>query len=146
MKPLSYEEFKSIYSRVPRLCVDVVIVVDGGVVLTLRSIKPYLDHWHLPGGTVYMNESIEEAVKRVVLEEVGVVVEIDKFLNYLEFPSERIEAEFGRTVSLAFLVHIVSGKLRGGEQGEQVKIFKNAPEKIVPEHGKFLVEMNFLKV
>ena len=62
---LSHEDFLSIYSRVPRLCVDLIITSEEGVLLSLRAIEPYLGQWHFPGGTVYKGETIEEAAKRV---------------------------------------------------------------------------------
>ena len=46
-KRLSYVEFKKIYSRVPRLSVELVILIPGGVLLTLRSIEPYMGEWHV---------------------------------------------------------------------------------------------------
>ena len=42
-KPLSYEEFVAIYSKVPRLCVDLVVRTDEGVLMTLRAENGYED-------------------------------------------------------------------------------------------------------
>ncbi len=55
---LSDEEFYSIYSKVPRLALDVVIRSDEGILLSLRAIEPHKGLWHLPGGTVYRGETI----------------------------------------------------------------------------------------
>lgn len=47
-------EYDSIYSRVPRLCVEVVISTRAqGVLLTRRDIPPNIGAWHIPGGTVH---------------------------------------------------------------------------------------------
>jgi ADP-ribose pyrophosphatase YjhB (NUDIX family) len=73
MKPkkLPLKEFKYIYQRVPRLCVEVIVKTSKGVLLTLRDIPPFQGYWHLPGGTVLLGESLEAAIKRITNEETG---------------------------------------------------------------------------
>ncbi|KIC94236.1 NUDIX hydrolase [Flavihumibacter solisilvae] len=52
---------------------------DGiSVLLIQRKYKPYKDIWAIPGGFVLEDESLEDAVKRELLEETGITV------NYLE--------------------------------------------------------------
>lgn len=48
------------------------------VLLIKRKYPPFKDSWALPGGFVLEKESLEEAVKRELLEETGITV------NYLE--------------------------------------------------------------
>lgn len=137
MKPkkLPFEEFKSIYSRVPRLCVDCVIQNSDGILLTKRKIPPCIDQWHLPGGTVLFGESLEEALKRVVKEEVGLRVKIVKFLGMIDWVKNHT---FGHTVSLVYLLKPTGGKLQGSKQAREVKFFQKIPQKTILEHQKFL--------
>ncbi len=52
---------------------------DGvSVLLIQRKYEPFKNSWAIPGGFVLENESLEEAVKRELLEETGIEV------NYLE--------------------------------------------------------------
>ena len=52
---------------------------DGvSVLLIKRKYPPFKDNWAIPGGFVLEHESLEEAVKRELLEETGIKV------NYLE--------------------------------------------------------------
>jgi 8-oxo-dGTP diphosphatase len=52
---------------------------DGlSVLLIKRKYPPFKDSWAIPGGFILDNESLEEAVKRELLEETGIRV------NYLE--------------------------------------------------------------
>jgi len=60
--PLSQKEFDDIYSKVPRLTVEVIVKNRaGGILLTKRAIEPCKGQWHLPGGTVRFGESLLEA-------------------------------------------------------------------------------------
>src|SRR5581483_5588422 len=86
--PLPKHEFDWIFSRVPRLTVEVVITAPSrGVLLSLREIEPCRGMWHLPGGTVRFGEPATEAVVRVARDELGLDVEVGPLLGYIEYPS-----------------------------------------------------------
>lgn len=137
IKKLPLKEYFSIYSKVPRLCVELVIKdKDGGVLLTLRDISPAKGFWHLPGGTVSFNESIESAVKRIGKEELGVSVSSLKFLQYLDwFKSKN---SFGRVLSLVFEAKIDKGSIKLDKNASDFGFFKHSPKNIVSEHKKML--------
>jgi len=88
-KPFSPEEFKAVCSKVPRLGVDLVIIMRNGIVLTLRDLPSWKGQWHLPGGTVFYKETLEEAVARVARDELGISVSIEKMLGYIEYAEEK---------------------------------------------------------
>lgn len=137
-KPFSLDEFKYIYSRVPRLCVEVIIKTDEGIVLSKRSIVPWKGKWHIPGGTVLLKETLKDAVKRIAKIELGVDVTVGKFLGFLYYPSEEKERGYGWSIGVAFLCTIKSGELAGSEQGEEVRVFRELPENLVEEQKEFL--------
>src|SRR5579884_17532 len=84
---LPKEEFLAIYRRVPRLCVEVVILEPArGVLLKVRDIPPNEGAWHIPGGTVLFGEPLVEAVKRVARDELGLEAEAGPLLGYIEYP------------------------------------------------------------
>lgn len=62
--------------KCPAITVDVVIFTAIGndlkMLLIRRSLPPFRDCWALPGGFVRMEESLEEAAKRELMEETGV--------------------------------------------------------------------------
>jgi ADP-ribose pyrophosphatase YjhB (NUDIX family) len=100
--PLPRDEFDWIFSRVPRLTVEVVIVSpDCGVLLALRDSGPCQGLWHLPGGTVRFGEPVIEAVKRVALDELGLTVSVGELLGYIEYPSHH-DNGLDSPVGLAF--------------------------------------------
>lgn len=137
-KPFTFKQFKELYSKVPRLTVDLVVQTPNGVVLTLRQLSSWYKLWHLPGGTIFYKETVKQAVKRVAKDELGIAVNIKKLLGYIEYPSEEKERGFGWTISLAILCTIKSGQLKINEEASQVKIFSEWPKNIVSEQKVFL--------
>ncbi len=146
MKPkrLPFEEFTSIYSKVPRLCVDLMVQKDSGILLIKREIQPSLGKWHFPGGTVLLGETLEDSIQRIAKEELNIEVEIEKLLGYMEFFKDRPGSfgneAYGQTVSLGFLVKYKSGEVKGGFQGKEIRTFDKIPENMVEEHEAFLKE------
>ena len=86
-RPLPQAEYEAIYSKVPRLTVEVVIASTGGVLLTRREVGPCQGLWHIPGGTVRFGERLTDAVRRVARQELDVDVTADHLLGYIEYPS-----------------------------------------------------------
>jgi len=64
--------------------VAVIVDEDGRVLLTRRSIPPFLDLWVMPGGKIDLGEPILEALKREVHEEVGLEIEIEDLIDVFE--------------------------------------------------------------
>lgn len=137
-KPFSSEEFKEIYSRATRLCVDLVIKTPEGVVLSLRSIPPWKGRWHLPGGTVFYKERITDTVRRVALEELGASVNVGKLLGYIEYTSEEKERGFGYTITMVFLCSLNKTEMEPNEESLEIKMFKELPDNIIDEQCVFL--------
>jgi 8-oxo-dGTP diphosphatase len=69
------------------------------ILLTKRSVPPFLGQWCLPGGHIDNYETAEEAVVREVREETGLLFESPVFLHYFNevFPEYHFHA-----VALAF--------------------------------------------
>lgn len=138
--PFTFKEFKSIYSKVPRLCVDLVVKTEQGVLLTLRLKNGYIGLWHLPGGTVLFREFIEKAIVRVAKEELGIKVSIDKLLGYIEYFSEERERGFGYTVSLVFLCKPLDAVLQLDDQVKKADFFQVIPKNTIEEQKEFLTK------
>ncbi len=140
IKKISQEKFREIYSQVPRLCVEVIVKTPEGLVLTKRRIKPYKGLWHIPGGTVLYGETLEEAVKRVAMEELNLDVGIDKVLGYIHYPNEAKERGFGWSVGIAFLTYVEGGRLEADGQADNVLITKEIPKGMIAEQEEFIKE------
>ena len=121
----------------PRLCVDLVIKTDAGVLLSQRDIAPWKGFWHLPGGSVFFGESIDQAAKRIAKAELGISIKIKKTLGYGEF-LEEIKLVGRHSVSIALLCTTAAKKIRGSWQAKNVGFFKKIPKPIIPEHAKLI--------
>ena len=54
------------------------------VLLTLRSVPPFLGEWVMPGGKIDLGEPIAGALQREVMEEVGLEVEVEDLIDVFE--------------------------------------------------------------
>jgi 8-oxo-dGTP diphosphatase len=62
---------------------------DGHILLTKRAIPPYLGKWVMPGGKIDLGEPITAALKREVMEEVGLDVHVEGLIDIYEIvPSD----------------------------------------------------------
>ena len=64
----------------------VAVIIDEAerVVLTRRAIAPFLGMWVMPGGKIALGEPILEALRREVVEEVGLRVAVDGLIDVFE--------------------------------------------------------------
>lgn len=136
--PLSKNDFDNIYSKVPRLTVELIVKTPDGIVMTMRSIEPGIGTWHIPGGTVYFGETLHDAVHRVAKNELDVSVKIIRLLGYIEYPDLKKNGYKGWPIGIAFEVETLDGELKGSDQGEEVRIFKKIPDNIFHDQAKFL--------
>ena len=139
VKKIPFEEFKSIYSRVPRLCVEVVILQEKKLLLIKRTIPPALGKWHTPGGTILKGENIARAVERVAKEELGISVRILQFLGIIEYTS--YVNHYSQDISLAFLVEIKrtvhTTQFNLDVHADEYNFFKEIPLNTIVEQKKF---------
>jgi len=136
--PFSYREYKSIYSKVPRLAVELVIRSGDETLFILRRNYGWEGLWHIPGATLYYGETIAHCLVRTAREELGVDVKIRKFLGYNEYPSERKERGFGTSVGLIFFCTISPKNREILLKREDIRFFKKLPNNIVSEQKLFL--------
>jgi ADP-ribose pyrophosphatase YjhB (NUDIX family) len=135
--PLSEEEFREIYSRVPRLTVEVLVTGEQGVLLTHRAIQPCRGTWHLPGGTVRFGERLTDAVQRVARRELGIEVAESRMLGCIEYPSH-YEQGLDSPVGVVFLVTRHTGTIEVGAEADDHGWFRHLPAPMHSEQVCFL--------
>ena len=142
-KKLTEANFKKIYSTVPRLCVDLIIVKDKKFLLTKRSIIPFKGLWHFPGGSVLYRETIKQAISRVAKAELGVKVIPQFFLGYME----GLYDGYRHTISLVFRCKLGKNqKPQTLEQANKLKFFSKIPSKVIIWGQKKFLVKNWKKI
>jgi len=137
--PLPQAEYEAIFSRVPRLTVEVVITAAEmqGVLLSRRKDGPCQGLWHLPGGTVRFAESLTEAVGRVARQELGLEVVAGPLIGYIEYPSHLDLGDW--PVGMAFDAELVQvGVPHNVTRPGRVSWFRRLPEEMHDEQKAFL--------
>ena len=72
------------YPDAPIVGVGGVIFKDTSVLLVKRDQEPGKGQWSLPGGVVELGETLTDALKREILEEVSINIEIGGLVRVLE--------------------------------------------------------------
>ena len=101
--------------------VDCVVFKDDAVVLIRRGHEPFKDCYALPGGFVEINETIENACRREVFEETGLVVKDLKMVGVYSEPSRD---EVRHTVAVAFLGDADISSLKPGDDASHVEVVR----------------------
>jgi len=135
--PLPQAEFESIFARVPRLTVEVVIVSAEGVLLSQRQSGPCQGLWHMPGGTVRFGEPLTDAVSRVAAQEVGLGLVAGRFLGYIEYPSH-LQRSWDWPVGMAFATQLDQASGPGFEPTPTIRWFAQLPADMHEEQRAFL--------
>jgi 8-oxo-dGTP diphosphatase len=73
-----------LYPERPVVGVGAVILVDGKIVLIRRRYEPLAGRWSLPGGTLEIGETLEEGVRREMLEETGLEIEVGPVIEVFD--------------------------------------------------------------
>jgi ADP-ribose pyrophosphatase YjhB (NUDIX family) len=143
--PFTKQEFDAIYSKVPRLTVEVLLIdKTKGTYMTLRDIEPCKGQWHLPGGTVFFGESLENAVNRIAKREIGIEVLASSLVGYIEYPSH-YQKQIDHPVGLVFKVDKFSGQLITNNEASKGKWFLKLPNPTHADQDVFLVKHKYLK-
>lgn len=95
--------------------VAAIIRKEGRILATQRGYGEYAGGWEFPGGKVESGESAEEAIIREIEEELGVAIQVDRFVTTVEwdYPSFHL-------VMHCFLAHVPQGDLRLLEHSDAV--------------------------
>jgi len=140
---------QSIRSRVGPQCillpgVRAIILNDRGEVLLQR--RRDMDCWGLPSGSLELNETALEALKREVREETGLEVRQAEPMALYSGPSQRFKYPSGDEIqcfSVAFIVRDWAGTPKAdGVEGSEVRFWplSGLPRNLLPIHARTLAD------
>jgi 8-oxo-dGTP diphosphatase len=122
------------FPRSPRPTVDVVIEVDGGIVLIRRQNPPH--GWALPGGFVDFGERVEDAARREMEEETSLAVTLVDLLGVYSDPSRDARTH---TISTVYVGRAV-GNPRAADDAAEIGVFREdtLPAPLVFDHARIV--------
>ena len=100
--------------------VGAVIVAEGSMLLIRRSRGVYAGSWAVPAGRQRYGETMEDAVRREVLEETGLVVEVGDpvWIGDILDPSDPPAFHYSVVDFAAF---VVGGELQAGDDAAEAR-------------------------
>jgi 8-oxo-dGTP diphosphatase len=137
---MSTPKFVYDYPR-PAVTVDIVIATPGPkprVLLIRRKNAPFAGCWALPGGFVEMEESLEAAARRELLEETGVQANALAQIHTFGDPGRDPR---GRTISVVYLAVVDADGIepRAADDAAAVGWFSLArPPRLAFDHREIL--------
>jgi len=124
IEPKHYDKIKK---QMPLPCVDLLITHKDSLLLTLRNNEPGKDLWFTPGGRIYRNESLEEAVKRVLSMETGL-----QSINSTQISTMSHMWPEVHTVTTYYRVEVDSDKVKPDEQHRDHKWIDKTEDDLHP--------------
>ncbi len=139
--PLTREEFEAIYNKVPRLCVDLIVVTPKGVTLSRRIDPPAVGQWHLPGGTVHKGERLLQTVERIAQEELHIsaqdFIETPEMVGVIEYDFSQEEDYEGFPVGIAYIVKVRTMPTLG-RSASDLAFFRTLPDEMIFDQRQFM--------
>lgn len=131
--------------------VGAAIIKDGKLLITLRSkgAKNERGKWEIPGGSVEFGETLEQALKREIKEELNIKIEVRELLGVCD---HIIPADKQHWVSPTFICKIKSGEPKILEQNKcdaigwfTIKDAEKLPLSIITKHDIKELKKKFSK-
>jgi 8-oxo-dGTP diphosphatase len=122
--------------RNPTPTVDVIIEIDGKIVLIRRRNEPV--GWALPGGFVDEGELVEDGAAREAMEETGLEVELTELLYVYSWPGRDARKH---TMSPVYIAR-ATGSPEGMDDAEEAALFSidELPQDLCFDHGEILAD------
>jgi mutator protein MutT len=110
------------YPDRPIIGVGGIIFHEDQVLLIKRGMEPSLGQWSIPGGAVHVGETLEEAVRREILEETHLEVEVLTLAKVLDRifhdPEGRVVYHY---VLVDFLCRCKAGELKSDTDAQDAR-------------------------
>lgn len=101
------ELFEKCVDNLPILCVDGLIISGNKILLLKRNNEPAKGEWWFPGGRVFKNETLDDAIIRKSKEETNLDVVIEKQLCVYETIFEK-----KHTVNVCYVLSLTSSFIK----------------------------------
>jgi ADP-ribose pyrophosphatase len=99
------------YPQAPTAAASAVVIRDRQILLVKRAHEPGKGQWSIPGGRIEVGETIHDAVRREVMEECGIEIEVVRILGAFD----RIIRDADGRVRFHYVLIDVLAAAAGGE-------------------------------
>jgi mutator protein MutT len=111
------------YPAQPIIGVGGVVFIEGRVVLVKRRHAPLRGQWSLPGGAVDVGETLPEAVRRELREEIGIETRVGPLVELCEHIAREADGRVRYHFVIAdYVCEEVEGRLRPGSDAAAVAV------------------------
>ena len=133
----------------PQVAVGAVVIKDGKILLVKRLNPPHKSKWAIPGGSVNLGETLQEAAEREVREETGLTVRAAKPIHTFDL----IERDESGAILFHYVIidleaDFVSGRLKPGDDALDAGWFgprEGERLDLTDSTRMFLRQLSFLK-
>jgi 8-oxo-dGTP diphosphatase len=101
------------YPDRPVVGVGAVVIRDGKILLVKRGVAPSKGLWAIPGGSLELGETLQQAAEREILEETGVMIRAREPIYAFDF----FEREDGRIRFHFVIVDVAADYISGDAKG-----------------------------
>lgn len=115
----------------PKVAVAVLLMQQGRILLVRRANTPFKDYWTMPAGFMDWNEDPQAAAAREVLEETGLVVQVERLLEVFHTPDDGGLAD----IVIVYSATITGGTLQADDDAAEAVWFSRAD---LPQNLAFL--------
>jgi len=129
IQPKLYDKIKK---SMPLPCIDLLVTHKNNLLLMLRNNEPGKDLWFTPGGRIYKNESLEEAVKRILSMETGL-----QPINITQISTMSHIWPEAHTVTTYYKIEVDSDKVKLDKQHREYRWINTMEDDLHP----YLAEM-----
>jgi 8-oxo-dGTP diphosphatase len=110
------------YPDAPQVAVGAIVVRDGRVLLVRRGHPPSEGLWAIPGGSVELGETLQEAAEREIMEETGLTIQagepVHTFDVILRDAAGRVQFHY---VIVDLLADYVRGEVHSGDDARDAR-------------------------
>lgn len=127
------KDYRRIIEQLPIICVDAIIINDKKqYLLVRRKNEPLKGEYWVPGGRLFKNESLQDAVKRKVRQELGIesniIMPVGVYEDFYEKGPFNIEGY--HALSIVYLMAVESENIQLDDQSDDWGWFDQLPERL----------------
>lgn len=130
------EIFQALQKLLPMAAVELFVVRDDGSFALLER-KGEFNGWALPGGYMGLNETFEDACRRIAQKELGVKLKSIEFVYPFNWPEGGLRKAKGHAISFLF-------KCTAENDSSLVRYFSTKPEGILKHHAFMLDKLGVI--